>query len=659
MVKPRKTLLYILATLLLIGAIWIPVTTVEAQSMVVSGPGTVNAGQNFTVTLSVSPTQQILSFAVNISYDSRLTFVGHSPLVGGLAPSITIGSGSLIFGYSQGSSAVAASGIVSLTFRAASAGTYVISAGEADFGTAGGGVSYASGGSTTVVAQAAAQPEVPAATPTPLPTTGPTPQATPTPTIPQVTPPTTTERETVPPVTDAETGEEIVSFLTFGGTRIFPSEQEIPEGTVPFDYFAEWTTVNDATVQVLRAEDRPSLFWLEDEDGEAGFYLYWSSEDRYLPYRLLTMIGDSFVILPAPFDADLPDGFLPYDLDIDGEIFPAYRASSEHYRSIFDLNTEPAEDAPVEPTGPIVVYARVQRLVMPEAPEPEAEEGEEEVPAPEVEPDPAWMEGEFYLYDEERQMLFPLSLLMVYVPEVVVTPAPTPLPSPTPTVTDPVGTIPVDDAEPVVRLFGYEYGLWKTIIFVLGFLLLLTWLIMLIRSIGRNTREKALEMERELAAERREMARRRAAASPGQTEPPRRPAFVDTEPTPTIESRPDLPPAKLVTPPSEPLQVDPEDLRPDAASRRRPDRLPEMPTLATPRPAPLPNVRNTKRTHADEMVIRPLPTEPEETEPPVETKPDRDVRPPARPQIRRVDPPKPRVRRPERPPIDGEDNSEI
>lgn len=673
-VNTRKPLILILALALMLSVFVLPGQVVQAQTVYVSGPNVGTIGSPITVTIGISPAVQIANgFDVNVNYDaSGLQYNGYTAHISTMTPSVTAGSGLIILGY-QGGNATAGN-VFSLSFTPIAAGNnWRITVGDATYG-----LGTAAGGATLgIQVQAAAAPPPVQNTPTPLPTVGPTPQ----PTVPIVTLPEQTAGPTEAQATEPESGEPLVTFYTFDGKPLVASDQDIPEDRYVFDYVREEITVEDETVQVLRADGRPRLYWLESPDGEADMYLYWQAEDRYLPYRLFRPIGDQFVILPPPSDAALPDGFAEAELELDGEVYPAFRATPARYRL---LGSDPDEtDLP----DLYVVYARVQRPAEPAAEETPAEAAEtpegteteaETTEAAEPAQDAGWEDGEFYFFDREREMLFPLGLMLMQVPEITPTPEPTPAPTAAPTVPPteppPVETIPVD-AEPVLNLFGYEYGLWKTIIFILGFLLLLTWLILLIRSLGRKSREverAKIEAEKRRIAARQKRHATDPYAKPAETRPP---AGDTAEEAPIrIEERPQGPEPQLIVPPAEPLTVDRDDQdsaaerdafeRPETAPKReRPANLPEMPTLKSPRPAPLPTIRNAQRTHADEMVLRPLPAEPvpePETvsEPVAETAP---VVQPERPVIRRIEieSRKPKIRKPERPVIDDQDNSEI
>lgn len=691
-VKVRKLTQIFLSLSLLIALIALPTTDVSAAQSQLSMPGTVTVGDTFTVTYNISPAVNIQTgFDVNINYDaSGLTYNGGSPssAMSEMSESFPGGGSAspLVIGFLNGSAS--AGTVFSLRFTAKAAGSYTISAGEASYGTG-----YAAGSAQTVRVEPRAAEQPPALTTTPpLPTVGPTPSpttrppatATPAPvtavaaiTTPGPVPPVTLEDSTMPepeaPVTDPQTGQTLASFYTFEGDGLAASEAEIPAERIPLDYEAETITVNDVDVRTLRAPNRPRLFWFEDESGEPDFYLHWQAEDRYLPYRVIRPFGEAFIIVPPPSDAQLPPEFALTTLEIDGDLVPAYQADAEAYETIFsEQGIGSTEDV-------YVVYARVLLAAKAEeeTPEETSEENPEETPedtsedteeplqtAAETPAEPTWQDGEFYLYDQTRNMLFPFSLLIVPIPEPTPAPTPEPTPTPTPEPTEPVETIPVDP-EPVISVFGYEYGLWKAIIFVLGFLLLATWLILLLRSLGRKSRE--LERERELEAAIRAGHRARSRIVPPVTE---------EEPL-SYDEKPDRPAKPLVTPPvKNDIKVEEEESKAPTPKRTRDVDLPEMPKLKEPRPSPLPPRRNETRTHADEMVLRPLPEQTEEPEPKPEPKAERTPEPeekkttpdvpseektPPRPMIRRVDPNamKPKIRRVERPVIDDEDNSEI
>ena len=650
-VKKRKSVILILALAMVLSVFVLPAPLVRAQTMNIEGPASASIGQTFSVTVSISPAVSIADFSVNVNFDGAgLQYNGYTALVQGMQSSVNVGDDVVVLGYTGGSTS--ASDLYTLTFTVLSAGPWIISVGDAQYG---GGVA-AGGDNVSVQVPAAGQPIVNRAA-AQLPTIGPTPMGT----VPAVKLAPTSTEETEPKLNDPETGEPVLTLFSFDGRRLVPAEADMPAELYVFDYEREVTVIDGTNVQVLRADGRPPLYYLETEDGEAGLYLHWQTDDRYLPYRLLDPAGARFVIMPPPAVVDLPDDFVPVELEIEGDIFPAFQPESTRYRLI---GSETEADA----ANLFVVYARIQREpedVLPEGEETlpaettpdglpvETEEGEAEETEPAEEAE-IWEDGEFYFYDQTRNMLFPLSLMLLQIPEITPTPTLAPTPTSEPTETVPVETIPVD-AEPVISLFGYEYGLWKAIIFVLGFLLLLTWLILLIRSLGKKSRE--VERERRLELARRQAMLRGRDLMHDERNRGDLPLHFD--------ERPKTPEPNLVVPASKPLTVDedeePADKEPDHSyqpKRTRPDKLPEMPTLSEPRPAPLPPVRNAKRTHADEMVIRPLPTEPEpDPEPPA----TESKAVPERPVIRRVEieSRKPKIRRPDKPVINDQDNSEI
>jgi hypothetical protein len=409
-VKTRSLIIAVLMIALLIP-VCLPQKPVHAQSSVfISDPGIVTAGGQFTVTIGIYPNVTIQNaLFVNVSYSAGLTFAGHQSHVamsGGDSLG-NVGSGSFTFGVMGGSAS--AGNLLSVTFTAPSAGTYTISTSNADYGVEG---AVAFGSSRSVTVQAAAPPPTAAPTlpPTAAPTLPPTAAPTAAPTQATTARPATTSTTAAfttaaSAATAAETEPEPPSLLTVDETPLFPAAGEIPAELGLFDYELDAVLIGGTTIQTLRAEGLPTLYYLAREGGNGSLYLYWQVEDRYVPYQLLKPVDVEFVILPPPEDALLPDGFEPVTLGSEGNVYPAFRLDPALYRPFGSFREMDQAETESE-SAMLVIYASIVTMMDEDAIAAD-DTGEAAAEAASIEA------GDFYFYDQTTGMLYPLKLMPI------------------------------------------------------------------------------------------------------------------------------------------------------------------------------------------------------------------------------------------------------
>ena len=110
--------------------------------------------------------------------------------------------------------------------------------------------------------------------------------------------------------------------------------EELPPEIIPTGFAATVTKLGDKEVMaVVNEANTLTMLYLKDEAGQNNFYIYNEADISYFIYQPITVLGQGFIVIDKPKDTDLPDGFTPRALELEGKQYNAWinDANEEFY----------------------------------------------------------------------------------------------------------------------------------------------------------------------------------------------------------------------------------------------------------------------------------------------------------------------------------------
>jgi len=288
------------------------------RTATISAPSEAYLGQTFTVTLGFSNRELTRGSDFRISYDNNLIQMVSISNVSGLSSDVQHGSQSpLSMTFIYMGDAKSADKIFSLKFKVIAKGSVSIKIEDASDGIIEPENSISTGASRTIKLT------------DPPPTTTTAPKTT----------TTTTPRETQP----RHPGETVIG-KRYDGVDLsvsvsLPEDESIPNSYVPAE--VEW---GDKYLEGYRSETLPyTLYWLTDEAGENGFYLYDTDTSVFVPYLRTGWSSRFYTFSVIPGDI-IPQGFELTTINVWEKDVPAYKpvegsfVSKTVYDQLFSLS---------------------------------------------------------------------------------------------------------------------------------------------------------------------------------------------------------------------------------------------------------------------------------------------------------------------------------
>ncbi len=342
--KKKTFLAYLLISLWLMLFLTPRSVAAESRSVTISAPARAAVGEKFTVVLGFSPKAPTRNFDFTMTYDNSLVkYTGKfSNLTGSSSHVITVGTPSP--GKVRPSSGASYSEeigamidrAVSLQFEVIKTGSVTFQFLDASDGNSGNVIQYGASKTVTLTSQPAVT-----TTTTTTTTTKTTTRKTTT-TTGKTTPKTTTSTMsttestvTTPSSTPSHPGDTDPGAV-FTGRRYDSARLAIPETvpseeTIPASFEPAEISHLGTQVTAYRSETLPyTLFWLEDEQGEAQFYYFDEETSTYIPYVRTEWSSRYFTFSVLP-DNELPDGFVLKTADIRNRKVPVYAPSKGGY----------------------------------------------------------------------------------------------------------------------------------------------------------------------------------------------------------------------------------------------------------------------------------------------------------------------------------------
>lgn len=312
----------------------------------ISAPETAYLGQTFTVTLGFSPRADTRSCDFEIQYDNNMIQYVSASNVSGLTDQYNIGNTSpLRATFAYMGDAKAADKIISIKFKVIAKGSVTIKITKASDGVYEPAENVISTGASRTIKLT-----------DPPPTTTTAPKTT----------TTTTPRETQP----RHPGETVIG-KRYDGVDLsvsvsLPEDESIPNSYVPAE--VEW---GDKYLEGYRSETLPyTLYWLADEAGDNGFYLYDTDTSVFVPYLRTGWSSRfyTFTVIPGEM---IPQGFELVTVNVWEKDVPAYKPvegsfiSKTVYDQLFSLaepGSEPEELSDEERPLPDDLYLIAVRV---------------------------------------------------------------------------------------------------------------------------------------------------------------------------------------------------------------------------------------------------------------------------------------------------------
>ncbi len=141
----------------------------------------------------------------------------------------------------------------------------------------------------------------------------------------------------VPP-SDTPSSQEpdapVVDEQIFIDGNPFTVVDELPADKIPAGFSATVTKLGDKEVMaVVNGAGSVTMLYLEDENGEAKFYVYNKADISYHLYQPLTVLNQNFIVIEKPKSVNLPKGFSPRALELGENQYDAwiYDANQDFY----------------------------------------------------------------------------------------------------------------------------------------------------------------------------------------------------------------------------------------------------------------------------------------------------------------------------------------
>ncbi len=131
-----------------------------------------------------------------------------------------------------------------------------------------------------------------------------------------------------------ESGNTVVDNQIFIDGKPFTVVDELPADKIPAEFSATVTKLGDKEVMaIVNGAGSVTMLYLEDENGEAKFYVYNKVDISYHLYQPLTVLNQNFIVIEKPKSVTLPKGFSPRALELGENQYDAwiYDANSDFY----------------------------------------------------------------------------------------------------------------------------------------------------------------------------------------------------------------------------------------------------------------------------------------------------------------------------------------
>ena len=99
--------------------------------------------------------------------------------------------------------------------------------------------------------------------------------------------------------------------------------------TLPANYEESSYTYHDQTVAaaMVADSDAPMLFYLSNASGDTGgYYIFNAQKDTLYPYKTVSSVSKTYILLQPDGSVPLPDGFAETTLTIDDKDYTAWKA---------------------------------------------------------------------------------------------------------------------------------------------------------------------------------------------------------------------------------------------------------------------------------------------------------------------------------------------
>ena len=132
---------------------------------------------------------------------------------------------------------------------------------------------------------------------------------------------------TPPPIDYATEG--VLAQNVEGTTESLYIWRTLENVTLPASYEESEYTYHDQTVAaaMVADSDAPTLFYLSNAAGDAGgYYIFNKQKDTLYPYKTVSSVSKTYILLQPDGSVPLPDGFTETTLTIDEKDYTAWKA---------------------------------------------------------------------------------------------------------------------------------------------------------------------------------------------------------------------------------------------------------------------------------------------------------------------------------------------